>query len=290
VAWYSQTWTFFEGKWLEGNPGIMGPRTHAAWLSSSVFDGARVFEGVMPDMDRHAERVNRSAEKLGLNPTMTSEAILELTREGAKKFADGAALYVRPMYWAEGDGPSTVAFDPESTRFALCLYEAPMPQPAGFSIMKSSYRRPTLESMPTDSKAGCLYPNNARALREANAKGFGNALVCDMLGNVAETATSNIFLAKDGEVHTPAPNGTFLDGITRQRVIRLLRDAGVTVHESTLRYEDFQEADEIFSSGNYSKVVPVIRIDGRDLQPGPIFRKARELYWDFAHSRLLRVA
>jgi branched-chain amino acid aminotransferase len=73
-------------------------------------------------------------------------------------------------------------------------------------------------------------------------------------------------------------------------VIRLLRDAGVTVHESTLRYEDFQEADEIFSSGNYSKVVPVIRIDGRDLQPGPIFRKARELYWDFAHSRLLRVA
>jgi branched-chain amino acid aminotransferase len=183
-----------------------------------------------------------------------------------------------------------VSFDPESTRFALCLYEAAMPQPAGFSVMKSSYRRPTLESMPTDSKAGCLYPNNARALREANAKGFGNALVCDMLGNVAETATSNIFLVKAGVVKTPAPNGTFLNGITRQRVIALLRAAGVAVQETTLRHEDFLEADEIFSSGNYSKVVPVIRIDDRDLQPGPVFRKARELYWDFAHSRFAKAA
>lgn len=290
MAWHSQTWTFFDGAWHDGNPGIMGPRTHAAWLGSSVFDGARMFESVMPDMDRHAERVNRSAEKMGLKPTMTAEAILELTREGAKKFAGGLALYIRPMYWAEADGLSTVAFDPESTRFALCLYEAPMPQPAGFSVTKSSFRRPTLESMPTDSKAGCLYPNNARALREANAKGFGNALVCDMLGNVAETATSNVFLAKDGAVFTPAPNGTFLDGITRQRVIALLRQAGVTVHETTLRYEDFLAADEIFTSGNYSKVVPVIGIDERALQPGPMFRKARELYWDFAHSRLAKAA
>jgi branched-chain amino acid aminotransferase len=290
VAWHSQTWTFLDGEWHEGNPPIMGPRTHAFWMASSVFDGARVFEGVMPDMDRHAERVNRSAAKMGLNPTAAPEAIHELTREGAKKFAPGAALYVRPMYWAETDGPTTVAFDPASTRFLLCLYEAPMPQPAGFSVTKSSYRRPTLESMPTDSKAGCLYSNNARALREALGKGFGNALVCDMLGNVAETATSNIFLVKDGVVRTPAPNGTFLNGITRQRVIALLRAAGVPLEETTLRYEDFLEADEIFSSGNYSKVVPVIRIDDRDLQPGPMFRKARELYWDFAHSRLAKAA
>jgi branched-chain amino acid aminotransferase len=290
VAWHSQTWTYFDDEWREGNPAIMGPRTHAAWLGSSVFDGARVFEGVMPDMDRHAARVNRSAEKMGLKPTMSAESILELTRQGAKRFAKGSALYVRPMYWAESDGPSTVSFDPESTRFALCLYEAAMPQPNGFSVMKSSFRRPTLESMPTDSKAGCLYPNNARALREANGKGFGNALVCDMLGNVAETATSNIFMVKDGVVQTPAPNGTFLNGVTRQRVIALLCAAGVTVVETTLRYEDFREADEIFSSGNYSKVVPVIRIDDRDLQPGPIFRKARELYWDFAHSRLAKAA
>ena len=194
------------------------------------------------------------------------------------------------MYWAEADGASTILCDPDSPRFALCVFEAPMPTPAGFSVLKSSFRRPTLESMPTDTKAGCLYPNNARAIREARAKGFDNALVCDMLGNVAETATSNIFLAKDGVVRTPAANGTFLNGITRQRVIGLLRQSGAAVEEATLRYEDFAQADEIFSSGNYSKVVPAIRIDERNLQPGPVFRKARELYWDFAHSRAAEAA
>jgi branched-chain amino acid aminotransferase len=215
---------------------------------------------------------------------MASEAILALVREGARKFAPDAALYVKPMYWAEADGLGTILPDPASTRFCLCLYEAPLPVPGGMSVMKSSYRRPTLESMPTDSKAGCLYPNNARVIREAMAKGFDNALVCDALGNVAETGTANVFMAKDGVVLTPVPNGTFLNGITRQRVIQLLRDDGVPVVETTLRYEDFANADEIFTSGNYSKIMPVLRIDDRDLQPGPFYRKARQLYWDFAHS------
>jgi branched-chain amino acid aminotransferase len=137
--------------------------------------------------------------------------------------------------------------------------------------------------MPVDAKAGCLYPNNARALFEAQARGFDNAIVCDMLGNVAELATSNIFMAKNGVVYTPAANGTFLAGITRRRVIGLLRDAGVTVVETTLAYQDFEDADEIFSTGIYSKVVPVTRIGDRTLAFGPLYAKARELYWAFAH-------
>ncbi|WP_112663329.1 branched-chain amino acid aminotransferase [Microvirga flavescens] len=285
MAWYSKTWNWFNGEWIEGNPPIIGPRSHVSWLGSSVFDGARVFEGVMPDMDKHCTRVNRSAETIGLKPTMELQGILDLVREGAKKFSPDTALYVKPMYWGEAEGLSTIAPDPDSTQFCLSLFEAPMPVPGGLSVMKSSFRRPTLESMPTDSKAGCLYPNNARVIREAKAKGFDNALVCDALGNIAETGTSNVFMAKDGVVHTPVPNGTFLNGITRQRVIQLLRDAGVTVLESTLRYEDFQQADEIFISGNYSKVMPVLRIDERVLQPGPFYRKARELYWAFAHDK-----
>lgn len=285
VAWYSQTWNWFNGAWHEGNPPLIGPRSHAAWLGSSVFDGARVFEGVMPDIDRHCERVNRSAATIGLQATMDPQAIVELVREGAKKFSPGTALYVKPMYWGEAEGLATIAPDPDSTQFCLSLFEAPMPVPGGLSVMKSSFRRPTLESMPTDSKAGCLYPNNARVIREAKEKGFDNALVCDALGNVAETGTSNVFMAKDGVVYTPHPNGTFLNGITRQRVIALLRGEGVTVIETTLRYEDFTAADEIFISGNYSKVMPVLRIDSRPLQPGPFYRKARDLYWAFAHDK-----
>jgi branched-chain amino acid aminotransferase len=285
--WYSQTWTFFQGAWHDGNPGIMGPRTHAAWLGSSVFDGARVFEGKMPDMGLHAARVNRSAETMGLNPTMQAEAIVELAREGARKFTPGTALYVKPMYWGEADGPSTIMADPDDTQFCLCLFEAAMPPPtAGLSLTKSIYRRPTLETMPTDSKAGCLYPNNARALRAAKAAGFDNCLLLDMLGNAAETATSNIFMVKDGVVKTPAANGTFLNGITRQRVIGLLGADGLRVEEATLRYEDFLAADEIFITGNYSKTMPVLRIDERLLQPGPVSRRARDLYMDYAASHL----
>jgi len=281
---WSKTWTFFEGDWHEGNVPIMGPRTHAAWLCSVVFDGARAFEGVTPDLDLHCARVNESAAKFFLKPNVATEEWIQLAREGIKRFDKDAALYIRPMYWADREGPWVQAHDPESTNCCLCIYEAPLRQPNGFSITLSPYRRPTLETMPVNAKAGCLYPNNARALFEAQARKFDNAIVCDVLGNVAELATSNIFMAKDGVVFTPIPNGTFLDGITRQRVIGLLRDGGVTVVEKTLTYQDFQKADEIFATGNRSKVVPVTRIDDRTLPFGPIYTTARKLYWAFAHS------
>ena len=281
---WSRTWTFFEDKWHEDNVPIMGPRTHAAWLCSVVFDGARAFEGVTPDLELHCARVNDSAKKLFLKPVVPTEEWVRLAREGITKFDGNVALYIKPMYWAEKDGPWVQAHDPDSTRWCLAIYEAPMRQPKGFSITLSPYRRPTLDTMPVDAKAGCLYPNNARSLFEAHSRGFDNAVVCDTLGNVAELATSNLFMAKDGIVFTPIPNGTFLAGITRRRVIGLLRDGNVTVVEKVLTYHDFETADEIFSTGNYSKVVPVTRIEDRALEPGPFYKKARECYWTFAHE------
>ena len=275
---------FHKGEWHDGPVNLTGPHSHAFWLASSVFDGARAFEGVLPDIDRHCERVNQSAGRLFLRATMTAEAIAELAREGAKKFGPKAELYVKPMYWGIGDGPSAIIPDPDDIGFCLCLFESPLPKPNGLSVTSTWVRRPSLENAPTDAKAGCLYPNNARALRDARSRGFDNALVCDGLGNVAETATSNIFLAKDGVVKTPIANGTFLNGVTRQRVVKLLRDQGVPVEETVLRYEDFLAADEIFTSGNAAKVMPVIRIDDRNLQPGPFFTKARKAYWEYAHS------
>lgn len=284
MAAWSQTWTWMDGAWMEGNPGILGPRSHAFWLGSSVFDGARAFEGVMPDLDAHLQRVNRSAVTLNLRATMSVEAMTALVHEGVSRFGPRAELYIRPMYWAEAGSWSAVTPDPDSTRFCLCLYEAPMPREGGSAITLSPFRRPTLETMPVNAKAGCLYPNNARALIEAKARGFDNCLLTDMLGNVAELGTANVFLVKDGVAMTPAANGTFLNGVTRQRVLKLFRDAGSPAVEGTFSYRDFLEADEIFSVGNYGKVQPVTRIDDRHLQAGPVYRRARELYWDFAHS------
>ncbi|HSM39896.1 MAG TPA: branched-chain amino acid aminotransferase [Afifellaceae bacterium] len=282
---WSQTWTWIDGDWHEGNVLVMGTRTHSVWLGSSVFDGARRFEGVMPDLDRHCARVNESARALGLKPLMGADEMVALATVGARIFADDAALYIRPMYWAEQGGFMSVPPDPDSTRFSLCLFETPMPEPTGMTLGVSPFRRPTVECMPTNAKAGCLYPNNARAVLEAASRGFDNALVRDMLGNVAETATSNIFLVRDGVVFTPAANGTFLAGITRSRIISLLREHGTEVRETTLGVADFMEADELFSTGNYSKVVPVIGLEDCTFQPGPVGALARRLYWDWAHAR-----
>ena len=250
-----------------------------------VFDGARAFEGVTPDLELHCARVNHSATTFMLKPLISTEHWVELAREGVKRFRPDAELYIRPMYWAESGPAGGIRHDPESTRWCLCIYEAPLPQPRGASITLSPFRRPTQDCAPVDAKAGCLYPNNARAVIEAQARGFDNCLLRDALGNIAELATANVFIAKDGVVVTPAPNGTFPNGITRQRVIKLLGEAGVTVFEKTLGYADFVNADEIFSSGNFSKLAPITRIDDRALEPGPFYRQARELYWGFAHRK-----
>ena len=279
-----KTWTYYKGDWHEGDLRILGASSQSTWLGSLVFDGARGFEGIYPDLDRHSARVNDSARTLGLKPTLTGEAIAGLAKDGLKKFAPDAAVYIRPMYWAEDGDVGFIVPLADSTDFALCLEEVPMAAPTGFTITTVSYRRPTLDVMPVNAKAACLYANNARMLKEAKAKGFNNALVCDANGNVAELATSNVFMTRGGEVFTPIPNGTFLNGITRQRVIGLLRQAGVTVHEASLTVADFREADEIFNSGNISKVMPVVAFDDRKLEFGPIARKARALYWDWAHS------
>lgn len=280
----TQTWTFIDGEWVEGNPPLLGPRTHAMWLASVVFDGARWFDGVSPDLDLHCQRINRSAVALGLDATVSTEEIEALAGEGIRKFNGDTAIYIKPMYWAEQGGYMGVPADPASTRFCLCLYEAPMLPPSGFSLTVSPFRRPSIETAPTDAKAACLYPNSGRAMREAQSRGFDNALMLDMVGNVAETAASNIFMVRDGVVFTPIPNGTFLSGITRGRAIKLMREAGTEVVEKSLKVEDFLEADEIFSTGNHSKVVPVTKFEDREFQAGPVARLAREAYMDWAHS------
>jgi len=247
-----------------------------------VFDGARAFDGVIPDLDLHLARVNLSATNMLLDPMVSVEEWHALVKDGLRRFAPDAQLYIRPMYWPEEGFGGGVRFDPSSTNWCLTIYEAPMPEPKGGAVTLSQFRRPTMETAPVNAKASCLYANGARALIEAAKRGYDNCLLLDMLGNVAEFANSNAFMVKDGIIFTPVPNGTFLDGITRQRVIALLRAAGKTIVETTLTYKDFLTADEIFSSGNFQKVAPMTRIDDRPLQPGPIFNKARALYWEFA--------
>ncbi|MEX0348733.1 MAG: branched-chain amino acid aminotransferase [Paracoccaceae bacterium] len=277
--------TYFDGQWHDGDVPIMRAADHGAWLGTSVFDGARHVDGMSPDLDAHCARVNRSAEAMMLTPTISTDDMVAIVEEGLQAYAKDAAVYIRPMYWGiDGDSTAIVPAQ-DKTGFAICLEDIPMaPAHATATLTTTRFRRPVLEAAVVNAKAGALYPNNARMLREAHQKGFSNALVTDAMGNVAETATANIFMARDGEVFTPIPNGTFLAGITRARHIANLRADGVTVHETVLSFDDFHDADEVFMSGNMNKVTPVTALDDTSYQVGPIAQRARGLYWDWAAS------
>src|SRR3546814_13019128 len=108
-----------EGKWRDGHPPIMGPMAHAAWMASVVFGGARAFEGVTPDLDRHCARLVRSAESFGLKAVYTAGEMMEIAQDGLVHFAKDAALYLRPMLWAES---GFVEIGRESCRERVCQY------------------------------------------------------------------------------------------------------------------------------------------------------------------------
>lgn len=277
--------TYFNGTWHKGNVPIINAADHGAWLGSNVFDGARYFNGVAPDLLAHCQRVNNSAKALMLKPSVEANDMVEIIWEGLKQYEADAAVYIRPMYWAIDGDLTTIVPNQESVGFAICLEQIPLaPESKTVSLTKTKFRRPVLEDAVVNAKAGCLYPNNARMLVEARSKGFSNALVTDAMGNVAETATANIFMVKDGEVFTPIPNGTFLSGITRARHISNMNAAGIKVHEIVLTYADFESADEIFMSGNMNKVSAVTAFEDFQFQIGSVTKKVRDLYWDWAMS------
>ena len=277
--------TFYQGEWHDGDVSVIKAADHGSWLGSTVFDGARFAHGLTPDLDKHCARLNRSAQALMVTPTVETADMVDLIHEGLKGFASDAAVYIRPIYWAIDGGMSAIVPAENSTGFAISLEEVPMAAPdASATLTRTRFRRPVLEDAVVNAKAGCLYPNNARMLVEARSKGFTNALVADALGNVAETATANVFAVKDGEVFTPVPNGTFLAGITRARHIENLRSDGIVVHEEVMDFDQFHDADEIFLSGNMMKVTPVTAFDDTSYQAGPITRRVLEMYWDWAAS------
>jgi branched-chain amino acid aminotransferase len=276
--------TWVDGAWHHGSAPIIGAADHAAWLGSQVFDGARQFDGVRPDLDLHSARIIRSAEAMGMIPPVDAATVQGVLEEGCRMFAPDAALYLRPMMWARDSTPGIIDLVPDSTGFAICIESLPMPQPGAFSLGVSPFCRPRPDMALTEAKAASLYANNARIMADARKRGYSNALSLDVDGHVAETASTNVFMVRDGVVFTPAPNGMFLNGITRQRVIGLLRADGVEVLETSLTLTDFDMAEEIFVTGNIAKVMPVARYLDRDLGPSRLGGRARDLYWDYALS------
>lgn len=273
--------TFHNGKWHAGNYKMLGSNENASWMGMIVFDGARSFDGVQPDLDLHCQRSIRSAKVLSLNPDMHWQEVYDIAQEGVSKFKKGSHLYIRMNFW---DGSTMRKLMGDTAEFSVVLTEIPL-NSNGFSANMSEYfTKSTSKQAPTGAKASCLYPNNLLAIFEAQKEGFDNCVMLDPYGTVAEFTMSNIFYVKDKKVYTPIPNGTFLNGITRQRVIKLLKADGYDVYEKNVLPEDLDTADEIFSTGNINKVQAVTLYKNRILEENPICERARELYFDFAHK------
>lgn len=272
--------TYMNGEWSEGNVPVMGAMDHSVWLGSSVFDGARAIRGHFPDLRLHLARAIRSAAYVGLTCPYTVDELEALCRVGAKQFPTEAELYIRPLiFGTEG------LLIPSQSGFALTLFDAPLPEFTGFSACLATQQRPNPSMAPTDAKASCLYPNTTRALVEAKNRGFANAVVCDAEGNVAEFATANLFfVSAAGELVTPIPNGTFLSGITRARVIELLEKHGVSVLQRSVNPTELLTAREMFNTGNFGKVMPCTRYESHEMPIGEIATLARKLYMEFMET------
>ncbi|MCW8842438.1 MAG: aminotransferase class IV [Rhodobacteraceae bacterium] len=132
--------TYFNGTWHEGDVPIMRAADHGAWLGTTVFDGARYFEGMTPDLEPHLARVNRSAKALMLTPTVSTEDMLDIVHEGLAAFGPEDAVYIRPMYWGIDGDMTTSAIAPtqDTTGFALCLEATPMAPPEASNNPRTS--------------------------------------------------------------------------------------------------------------------------------------------------------
>ncbi len=275
-------WLYWQnGGWTTEETPILSLRDNAFWMGNAVFDGARYFDGCIPDLDRHCARVVESAKRMLLDPKVDAETLHSLCCEGVSQFPEDAELYIRPMFFPRG---GFVVPDPATTECAIAIHYLPMPPASGLTACVTPFRRPFADMAPTDAKAACLYPNMQRAITFANSRGFDMAIIHKTDGSIAEFASANLMMVKDGKIYTAEADGTFLAGITRARVMKLLEAEGNPVTEVSISEDDLTNADEVFSTGNYGKVVPVTKVGDWTYGIGPITQHIRELYWDYART------
>lgn len=272
---------WFNGEWHKGSKPIMSSMSQSYMHGSTIFDGARAYNNSIPDLDKHCERLINSSKIFGLSLPISKEELISLCKEGAKYFEDSAELYIRPSIFCE---EGFLIPDAKSSKLAITIFRAPMPSLDGFTAMLSSYRRPHPLTAPTLAKASCLYANTSLALAEAKENGFDNVVMRDGEDNVVEFGSANLFIVKSERIITPEWNKTFLNGITKQRVISLLKEEGVEVLETKVSVNDLLSADEVFSTGNFGKVLPVKNIDKVEYKTGQICKKAISLYQKYAST------
>jgi len=269
--------------WREANVHIL---THAMHYASSVFEGERCYNGKVFKSREHSERLLESGRLLDMPIPYTVDQIEE-AKASVLKANNLTDAYVRAVAWRGAGEDMGVASSRNPVRMAVAAWEwgayygdAKM-QGAKLDIAK--WKRPSPETIPVAAKAAGLYMICTMSKHAAEAKGCSDALFFDYRGYVAEATGANVFFIKDGEVHTPIPDA-ILNGITRQTVIAMLKDMGVTVHERHIMPEELPAFQQCFLTGTAAEVTPVGQIGEHHFQVGELTRDIATAYEKLVRS------
>ena len=263
-------WIWLDGAFVPWRDAKAHVLTHALHYASAVFEGERMYGGEIYALSEHSERLRRSAEILDFEiPFSVAEIDRACLETCAKNGLDDC--YVRPIAWR---GSEMIGVSAQATKIHTAIacwewpsYFKPEERAKGIRLTYAKYRRPSPETAPTDSKAAGLYMICTISKHAAEKAGYADALMLDWRGYVAESTGANIFLIRDGVIHTPKPD-CFLDGITRRSVIKIAQDRGFEVVERHIRADELSTFSEVFLTGTAAEVTPVAEIGEHRYTPG----------------------
>ena len=247
-------------KWNDAQIHVLN---HGMHYGSCVFEGIRVYNGKIFKLREHTNRLFKSAKILDLEIIFKKKEVEEQTLEIVKKqkIIDG---YIRPVVW-RGSEMMAISSKNSSTNIAIAAwswpsYFSPEKILEGIKMITSDWKRPSPESAPTDSKAAGLYMICSLSKHKAEKKGYDDAMMLDYRGFIAEATGANIFFLKKNEIYTPIAD-CFLNGITRQTVIKIANKLGIKVNEQYLKPSFISECDEAFLTGTAVEITPIKSID-----------------------------
>ncbi|MBM7068964.1 branched-chain amino acid aminotransferase [Actibacterium sp. 188UL27-1] len=263
--------------WRDANVHVL---THAMHYASSVFEGERAYNGTIFKSREHSERLKKSAEMIDFDIPYTVDEI-EAAKEATLKQSGLSDAYVRAVAWRGAGKDMGVASARNPVRLAIAAWEWGAyygdAKTRGAKLDISKWKRPSPETIPSHAKAAGLYMICTMSKHAAEAKGCSDAMMFDYRGYVAEATGANVFFVKDGEVHTPTPD-CFLNGITRQTVIGMLRDRQIKVVERHIDPGEMEDFQQCWLTGTAAEVTPVGQIGDYNFEVGTLTRDIADGY------------
>jgi branched-chain amino acid aminotransferase len=278
-------WIWFDGSFVPWREAKIHVLTHGLHYASSVFEGARMYGGEIFRLTEHSERLHRSAQLLDFEIPFSVAEIDEACKQTCARNSLPDA-YVRPIAW-RGSEQIGVSAQQTTIHTAIAVWDWPSyfnpeERARGIRLTHAKFRRPSPETAPTAAKAAGLYMICTLSKHAAEKDGYADALMLDWRGYIAEATGANIFLVRDGAIHTPTPD-CFLNGLTRQTVIALAKKRGYELIERHIPAEELGTFSEIFICGTAAELTPVGEIGEHRFKPGDISLTLADDY-----SRLVR--